>query len=165
MPRWEIAGRALIAGCVTGGLLGALLGALSGIGEHGTIVTAVGYAVAGAVYGVPVGVVLCLPGMIVATVLYPLLAERHDHADARAGVAVAVGLATAICLVPTAAAPFMIVVVPVAVIATLLGLRFGNGGRNGSGRAPVRRVPPGWRREPRRGSLGRCAGSRFSWWP
>lgn len=124
MPRWEIAGRALIAGWVTGGLLGAVLG-----------------GVAGVVVGMAVGMVLCLPGMLVAVVLYPVMVERHGHADARAGTAAAVSVVTGVCLVVVGGAALLVFVLPVAFAATMLGLR------QGCWSGPVRRATR-WMRYP-----------------
>ncbi|WP_236757665.1 hypothetical protein [Aeromicrobium sp. PE09-221] len=127
MPRWEIAGRALTAGCVTGGFLGAVVGFLGGIGADGTPGTGLGYAALGAMLGIPTGVILCLPGMIVATILFPPMVERCGEVAARSGIAVIVGLITGGCLVLAGAAERSLALVPIAMIVAALGLRDGRG--------------------------------------
>ena len=122
MTRPRIAFHGIVAGCVAGGLMGVAVALIAVLGEGGAIGVAAGYAFIGAVCGIPVGIILSVPGTLVAVGLYPMLAERHGDIVAKLGTVVAVGITTGGCLVLFDMSVLAIVIVPVAMITAMVGL-------------------------------------------
>lgn len=122
MTRPCIVFRGIVAGCAAGGLSGVAVALIAVLGEGGAIRIAAACAFIGAVCGIPIGLILSVPVTLVAAGLYPVLAEYYGDIVARLGAVVAVGIATGGCLVLFGMSAFAIVIVPVAMIAALVGL-------------------------------------------
>ncbi len=83
---------------------------------------ALGYAFIVALCGVPIGVISCLPGMVVAVMMYPAIARSRGHVVAVAGTSCAVGGVSAVILIGLGAGGFAVVMAPLATVVTALGL-------------------------------------------